>query len=215
MPMSLFRGSSILTPHLFATSLTLNNTAVKDTSDPAACPTGETCERVDGWVSNLYGTITKCCKSDAALSVMTRDYCQASSSSTTSEKWFLHDDTNRCAKHCPTDNASAFAPECGDPSKPTLVQYNNAEKCCTTELDYLNVDSCVELSEKGGILADLVGTDEYYVDWVHQKCVKNCPEGNADSSCGGIVLGKHLDLYEDVDDCCKVLHYIERDECHN
>ena len=74
------------------------------------------------------------------------------------------------------------------------------------------METCTELSNKGGILSDLVGTDEYYVDWIRQKCVKNCLVGSG-VGWGGIAGGNWVDLHLDVDVCCKDLHYVDRIDC--
>jgi len=189
---------------------------VKDTS-ATPCPSGETCRRVAGWLSTLYETITECCESeDAALPAnVTPAYCQALSTGAGTDKWFKHEDGDRCAKHCTTTttaNTATEAASCGIPSDASSPYYDTTQECCTAELDYLNMETCTELSEKGGILSDLVGTDEYYVDWIRQKCVKNCPVGSA-VGCGGIAGGNWVGLHPDVDACCGDLHYVDRNDC--
>lgn len=186
---------------------------VKDTSI-TPCPAGETCQRVDGWLATLYDSTAECCQSNNTLPSVNTEFCQSSSTGVATEKWFRHDG-NRCAKHCA--DATSSSAECDIPVDPSSPFYATSLECCTTELDYLNIDTCMELSAKGGILSDLVGTDEYYVDWIHQACVKNCPEGshsNDDESvCGGIAGASWIILYPDVEDCCAALYYIDREDC--
>lgn len=195
----------------------------KDTSDESTCPPGETCERARGWISNLYETIDDCCASDAAQLKVDAEQCRANSgavainvvneavpTTTAAEgEWFRHAEANRCAKLC---RVSSLDPSCGSPPRPSLPRYGTLEECCTSELDFLNLDTCVELSEKGGRLGDLVGTEEYYVDWIHQRCMRNCPVGKG-PGCGGIAGGKWVDLYDNANDCCANLHYISISDC--
>lgn len=175
------------------------------------CPAGETCQRVDGWIFALYNTTAECCSSGGVDPGMpanvSAEYCQALSTGIGPDKWFLHSDADRCAKHCATTGGI----ECDVPTVPPAAYYSNASECCSSELGYLDVKTCAELSKNGGILA---GTDEYYVDWVKQKCVKNCPVGSSrDPSCGGIAAGNWVELYLNITTCCEELHYIDDDEC--
>ena len=172
------------------------------------CISGKTCQRVNGWVANLYGTVAKCCESFTSSADVDVDYCNSFSTGIATGKWFRHEG-NRCAKHC---TAAADAAGCDIPVDPSSPHYNSARECCTSELAHLNVNTCAELSLTGGILADLVGTNEYYVDWIHQTCVKNCPEGNK-NACGGLAVGRWVTLYSDVDACCGNIKYIPRNDC--
>ena len=211
-------------------SILLSSTlSVKDTS-LSPCPSGKTCQRVDGWVATLYDTIIDCCNDGAAMlpGSINHDYCRAVSAGAATGKWFRHDDANRCAKHC---IAQAQGGECSTPSDPSVPHYDTALECCTAELwnlvDVASAEACAEISVNGAaVQEDAIavlsegegstsrgGTDEYYVDWIHQTCVKNCPEDERYSECGGISTSKWVELYDDVDDCCDNLHYIDRTDC--
>lgn len=185
---------------------------VKDTS-AMPCPPGETCHRVDGWVRAVYDTIAECCHSGDPLlpDTVSPAYCEARSTGVGTEKWFKNEGHAWCSKHC-SNATNATNSACESPSTPPSFYYDTAQECCTVQLDYLNPMTCVELSEKGGVLSDLVGTEEYYVDWVKLSCVKNCPVGNG-AGCGGIAGGKWVDLHPDPESCCKVLHYVDQDTC--
>jgi len=183
---------------------------VKDTS-ATPCPSGETCQRVDGWVSTLYDAIAECCDSDdyALPSNVNPKYCRAVSDGTGTDGWFLHPDGDRCAKHCASGDEGV---ECAAPSDPTTSYHPTAQGCCLVELGHLNSRTCAEFSEKGGILEDLAETAEYYVDWIRQACVRNCPEGSA-GECGGIAAGKWVVLHPNITSCCEDLHYIDETDC--
>ena len=90
--------------------------------------------------------------------------------------------------------------------------YEKAKGCCTKELSgVVDVDTCVDKSKNGGVLSDGFsgGTGNWYVDWIHQQCVRDCPVGSG-SGCGGISShNTWVELYTKVDDCCANLHYIE------
>ena len=90
--------------------------------------------------------------------------------------------------------------------------YEKAKGCCTKELSgVVDVDTCVDKSKNGGVLSDGFsgGTGNWYVDWIHQQCVRDCPVGSG-SGCGGISShNTWVELYTEVDDCCANLHYIE------
>ena len=146
-------------------------TAVKDTS-AMPCPPGETCHRVDGWVRAVYDTIAECCQSGDPLlpDTVSPEYCEARSTGAGTEKWFKNEGHAWCSKHC-SNATNATDSACESPSTPPSFYYDTAQECCTVQLDYLNPMTCVELSEKGGVLSDLVGTEEYYVDWVKLRCV--------------------------------------------
>ena len=165
------------------------------------------------WVTTVYDTIDECCDDGADIlpGSVNLDYCRAVSTGATTEKWFRHADADRCAKHCVYTAAS---PECDIPSDPSSPQYRTARKCCAAELENLDRDTCEELSADGKALmvAPASVTYEYYVDWIHQTCVMNCPEG-IHTTCGGIANGQWTDLYSDVEECCDKLHYIDHDDC--
>mmetsp|Transcript_28994 Transcript_28994/g.53002 ORF Transcript_28994/g.53002 Transcript_28994/m.53002 type:complete len:675 (-) Transcript_28994:143-2167(-) len=198
---------------------------VKDTS-ATPCPSGETCLRVDGWLSTLYGTIAECCNSDndpALPADVNPAYCEALSTGIGPDEWFQHPyGDNRCAKHCA--NAISISAECAIPTSRSVAYHPSASECCVSEFAHLNADTCTEFSETGGVLGDVVtGTEAYYVDWVRQKCVKNCPKGSSsggsslnndtDVECGGIAAGSWVTLFPNTTSCCEKLHYLDDEDC--
>jgi len=201
---------------------------IKDISE-LSCPSGETCQRAMGYLSSLYSTTASCCQSDDAMSELDIEQCQAVSNNVASDKWFRHEDSpSRCAKHCTADSNSA---ECSIPTNSLAAWYNTVEECCnasTTNSNngISNLNICVELSMDGGVmLNDLQASDEYYIDWIHQKCVKNCEPLHAIHSneyeygdrinCGGIAVGAWVKMFSDVEACCDEMHYVDRNECVN
>jgi len=193
---------------------------VKDTS-ATPCPSGETCQRVDGWLSIFYDTIVECCNSDnnpALPADVNPQYCQALSTGLGTNGWFQHSDGNRCAKHCAVNAIDA---ECAIPATRSVAYHPSASECCASEFAYLNADTCAELSETGGVLADVAWTEEYYVDWIRQMCVKNCPKGSSSGGslnndgveCGGMAARSWVRLFPDTTSCCENLHYLEYEDC--
>ena len=84
------------------------------------------------------------------------------------------------------------------------------QACCDSDAA-ATLSGCVSsVSAAGGADAP---AEKFYVDWIHQRCVKNCPEDPGDVACGGIANQSWMKLFGDVEECCDALHYIERAEC--
>lgn len=126
------------------------------------------------------------------------------------DKWYVYENGDRCAKHC-RDSASDDA-ACGVPAYPPRAYYNTVERCCKRQLDYLNTGACAELSEGGGDITQLRGTGEYYIEWVEQKCIKNCPVGTG-AGCGGVATGVWVPMHPDATECCNELYFVDQEEC--
>jgi len=66
---------------------------------------------------------------------------------------------------------------------PTQWLYDSAEECCSKRYNWSEKEC---LSNSGSGTTD-VGTGNWYVDWILEKCVRDC-EDSSDSSCGKIVV---------------------------
>jgi len=119
------------------------------------------------------------------------------------DKWYVNHQEEICQQDCPEEGMGA----CGGLATPWDQLYASAAVCCAEKLSWITPSTC----EAQSSLATAVGTSRWYVDWVLEKCVKDCSD-SSDASCGG--LAKSWDqLYGSSGACCGRISYIERDEC--
>ena len=89
----------------------------------------------------------------------------------------------------------------------SLTIYATPEECCQKMFGWLNTDICVAMSNGAAHFSD-----QWYVDWVSMKCVKDC-DPNDGMPCGGSPAIS-VTLYESAELCCKnKLFWIGTNNC--
>lgn len=94
-----------------------------------------------------------------------------------------------CLKDCPPSASDA---DCGGIAATGSEFLQTQELCCALKLPWV----CT------GSDAAPAGSNNWYVDWVSNKCVKDCVEGGSDPSCGGLATKNDLPLFGDSNSCC-------------
>lgn len=122
-------------------------------------------------------------------------------------KWYVNHQDQICQQDCAEAGGT-----CGGLAKPHDTLYDTPAACCAEKLSWIVTSTCEvhsTLSTSTGVTA--VGTNQWYIDWWLEKCVKDCDE-SLDPSCGG--LAKRWDeLFGSSSECCDRIAYIERAEC--
>jgi hypothetical protein len=151
----------------------------------------------------LYDDIESCCKKYYSWDV---NSCIVESGGTVTieytKKWCVNQNEQICQQDCLEDPAS---PTCGGAVESWNRLHGTVEDCCAHKLYWLPSTACVQLS----LVQDVAGSELWYVDWVLQKCVKDCENGD---KCGGLAAVYNR-LYDDADGCCNMLFWIERSDC--
>lgn len=97
-------------------------------------------------------------------------------------------------ERCIVDSADSLAPGYMQ-ENPTVWMLDTLDACCTKYYKW-NRAKCVGSSSR-------VGSNKCYIDYVEEKCVKDCVK---ETGCGG--LAESWDqLYESQSDCCKAKNW--------
>ena len=110
---------------------------------------------------------------------------------TGSNKWYLNSYENDSI--CVQDCEGTTAP-CGGLANSWDTLHDSAKDCCQKKLSWITVSKC-EAESTGGTAA---GSDQWYVDWENETCVKDCVGG---APCGGLAEKWNF-LYSSVIKCC-------------
>ena len=107
---------------------------------------------------------------------------------------------------CANSNFNLFCPD----SFSTQVLFSTSEECCTKMVPWVATEACVAES----IPLAFTGTDKWYVSYYPDtKCVQDCPNENS-STCGGVVLESHQELFENPSSCCtEKLFWVPLEDC--
>lgn len=92
-------------------------------------------------------------------------------------------------------------------ANPSQWLYSDVESCCKRYYNYA-YDEC--LAGSSGNEFTVVGSSQWYVDYVLAKCVKDC-EDDSDPQCGG--LAEDWEELGTLSDCCDRLWWIDRNDC--
>lgn len=160
----------------------------------------------DGWVK-LYDTVQDCCK--ARMGWQNPDLCasQLNPSSQGTKKFYVIHREIKCAQDCP---ASDGAPCAGPPVNPAEQLFDDASKCCEEKLPWLSLFKCLAATN-GSNSGVVSGSEQWYVDWKHYKCVKDCVGG---APCGGLKESWDED-YASASECCKQIAWVPANKCHD
>lgn len=119
-------------------------------------------------------------------------------------KYYVNHQKLICQQDCPQGENGG---RCGGAVKSWNVLYDTAKKCCEKKLGWIAISTCEAKSN----LATTTGSLHWYVDWVNEKCVKDCND-SSDVNCGGLIKGWEK-LYETATKCCAMLNWVPRADC--
>lgn len=129
------------------------------------------------WVDTLYDTAAGCCS--AKYNWVNQKLCEMKSEGTNNghTNWFYPKiSDNICVQDC----AKGSSDKCdGAPTDMSIPMYESIESCCSTSIGWHPAAKCQQVPE-----ADQA-TNEYWINWKVNKCVKNCPTSQG-GSCGGL-----------------------------
>ena len=154
----------------------------------------------------MHASAEECCK--VGLSYVHEALCldRSDPDGTGTGLWYVDADMKACVRDklpavCLADES------CARVDGWVAAMHSSRQECCDSGAA-ANLPGCLSSDGASG------GADaeKYYVDWIHQRCVKNCPESEADVECGGVADQSWMVLL-DVEGCCRSLHYIDRAEC--
>mmetsp|Transcript_18714 Transcript_18714/g.40525 ORF Transcript_18714/g.40525 Transcript_18714/m.40525 type:complete len:704 (-) Transcript_18714:151-2262(-) len=177
---------------------------------------------LEGSSTTLYRDAKRCCRN--ALGYTNLELCRDRSNSAASGTGKYYPGSGEDGDMICVKDTSALPCPSGETCQRATgwlsTLYDTISECCQgyTAMSETDTEHCLAASsmEGGSLVSDIQASEEYYVDWIHQKCVKNCPVDESDSDrrdCGGIAGGKWVDLFPGVDACCDNLHYIDRNDC--
>lgn len=69
--------------------------------------------------------------------------------------------------------------------------------CCESTLSWISTAVCSAES----LLSTPIGTLQWYVDWLDERCVQDC-DTSTNSTCGGVVTSAHVALHDSATSCC-------------
>lgn len=143
----------------------------------------------------LHDTPEECCSTEYEW--MENELCAARSTQTDVKKYYP-DKTN---SKCILDSQTAA-------EDLSISIYNSTAECCAEGIYWLSEVECLIAS---GDSALPHGSDKYFLDWTHYRCVQDC-EGPA--PCGGLGLAKSWqETYDTAQECCDKIPWISRKEC--
>lgn len=152
---------------------------------------GQGCVGVVDQISGVqfYSTVAECCT--AKFSWINSDLCVALSDGGSGHSFKFYPDQG--ARVCRQDCDGA-APCGGSPSNLAVPVFDNIASCCSTAMSWQNKFTCEQTP------AAEAGTDQYWINWQLNKCVKNCVTSQG-RPCGGLAESWDV-LYGSVGDCC-------------
>lgn len=147
-------------------------------------------------------TAAACCSAD--LTWMNSDLCVARSTGAAhTNKYYADQGKGVCHKDCAVN---ATAPMCGGaPTAFAITMFDTAAECCSTKLNWVNSATC---SQDPQLMA---GDAKWWVKWVGEQCVQNCPTASG-GSCGGLA-NTWDQTYSTVTECCGRLGWKSLTDC--
>jgi hypothetical protein len=167
--------------------------------------TGAGCRGIhDGTNVVMHEDPEACCA--AHFSWIDKEFCASRSQGAAySGRFYPNQGEGKCYGDCdPNQDAICKGP----PTDLGVPMYADPETCCTSSVGWADKDICA-----GASLASLA-TDEYWINWTYNKCVKNCPEDSGDAACGGIAKSWNI-KYASANSCCSqpAFNNVERADC--
>jgi len=153
----------------------------------------------------LHNDIESCCENHYNWEYNT---CISGSGGTSSSlsgtgKWYVNHIEEICQQDCPNSGNVT----CGGPANSWEQLFDSATDCCSSQLSWLAPNVCQSKST----VTTVVGSNNWYVDWGLEMCVKDCDD-ESDRYCGGFA-SKWDDLYRTSSECCGRLWYRAQSEC--
>ena len=129
----------------------------------------------------------------------------------TTNQFYVDYYSDSCVQSCHDDTPGL---NCGGLAPSWKELFDTADDCCNAKLFWVQSAKCIADSTLTSVAAiSDQGSGDWYVDWIRQKCVKDCQKNSGDSSCGG--LAKRWDeLYSSASACCSSqLSYKDAEDC--
>jgi hypothetical protein len=129
------------------------------------------------WVDTLYDTPEECCS--AKYNWVAKELCVAKTTGANNgytNYFYPKQGENICVQDCPKGQNDKCG---GAPTDMGARMYKTIESCCSSSVGWAPKDKCEQVPEA------LQGTNEWYISWKLNKCVKNCATSQG-SQCGGI-----------------------------
>lgn len=150
----------------------------------------------------MFDTLEACCKD--RFGYVDVNLCTAmSNGSGHTNKFYPDQGAGICHQDC-----TGAAPCNGSPTDLSVPLYDTAEACCKSSVGWAKAEVCQQLP------VATQGTNEWYVDWSKNKCVKNC-DTSVGGSCGGLAES-YNQLYSSASLCCSqssAMSWMEESDC--
>lgn len=137
----------------------------------------------------MYSSHTECC---TTFGWVAKELCEAYSlgKEYTETMWWPDQSKGICYKDC----KKGTDPTCGGaPKDKSVALYDTSKACCGT-MTWKKTSICEQTPDAA------LGDDQYYVDHVKNRCVKNCPESQG-KPCGGMAE-TYNPLFGGASECC-------------
>jgi len=120
--------------------------------------------------------------------------------------WFVDSILEKCVADC-EEGAGGL---CGGLAAPISDQlFGDPRSCCEAKLPWIFTDYCESESLGTNCYG---GTGKYYRG--DEVCVKDCDTTSSDASCGGVVIGSWVRLYDSASACCAAeVEWVENELC--
>jgi len=142
----------------------------------------------------IYDEIIPCCERyynwDKA-SCISKSGGAASDAAT--NKWYVSHEDEVCQQDCLGENGGS----CGGLVPSWKVLYDTPASCCENTLSWIAPAFCEATSNS----TTFSGTEKWYADYQHEKCVQDCATSTS-ATCGGLLMSASVDLFDTVDSCC-------------
>jgi hypothetical protein len=143
----------------------------------------------------LHDTPEECCSQE--YNWMTIELCAARTTQTDISVYWPDKTNSKCVLDSVTPAQDL-----------SISVYNSTAACCEEGVHWLTEAECLTAS---GDSAAVTSTNKFFVDWKHEKCIKDC-EGSA--PCAGAGVAQSWDeLFETTSACCDRISWVPREEC--
>ena len=116
---------------------------------------------------------------------------------------------DRCAQDCDLANGLPCKGSPPDDSGFPATLYETVEECCAEKVFWRDLGECV--ADTYGVLSQALGSEQWYVDWRKNACVKDCL---GDAPCGGIKQNWENGFPSALECCAKAIPWVARGKCH-
>lgn len=187
------------------TTCNASNHVVKD-CEPAQGPPCSDFEHSNP-SSTIFATPNECCLEE--LGWLDLDSCVANSQNIAlfTGKFYVDYGGSKCAQDCdPTSGLPCMGNPPASAGFPAQL-FDDPAACCQAKLGWIDNGRCV--ADTNGVPMQAQGSEQWYVDWVAGKCVKDCIGA---APCGGL-KENYEPGHATASACCDTISWVQPSSC--